>query len=77
MTTPARSRVAVVVDSHEGEVTNKRRAVLAHVFTTTTGAMKHVFGGLPGCNHPWYPLVGRKRVKQALQSEWGKLFQGY
>jgi uncharacterized protein (DUF362 family) len=25
----------------------------------------------------WYPLFGRKRVKQALQSEWGKLFQSY
>jgi len=25
----------------------------------------------------WYPLFGRKRVKQALQTEWGKLFQSY
>jgi uncharacterized protein (DUF362 family) len=28
-------------------------------------------------NYFWYPLVGRKRVKQALQTEWGKLFQSY
>lgn len=28
-------------------------------------------------NYLWYPLVGRKRVKQALQTEWGKLFQSY
>lgn len=25
----------------------------------------------------WYPLIGRGRVKAALQSEWGKLFQSY
>jgi uncharacterized protein (DUF362 family) len=25
----------------------------------------------------WYPFVGRKRVKQALQTDWGKLFQSY
>jgi len=25
----------------------------------------------------WYPLFGRKRVKQALGTEWGKLFQSY
>jgi uncharacterized protein (DUF362 family) len=25
----------------------------------------------------WYPLVGRGRVRAALQSEWGKLFQSY
>jgi hypothetical protein len=25
----------------------------------------------------WYPLFGRKRVKQALQTEWGRLFQRY
>ena len=25
----------------------------------------------------WYPLVGRGRVKAALQTEWGKLFQSY
>jgi hypothetical protein len=25
----------------------------------------------------WYPLFGRRRVKQALQTEWGKLFQRY
>jgi len=28
-------------------------------------------------NYLWYPLVGRKRVKQALQTEWGGLFQSY
>jgi len=25
----------------------------------------------------WYPLIGRRRVKQALQSEWGPIFQRY
>ena len=25
----------------------------------------------------WYPVIGRGRVKAALQTEWGKLFQGY
>jgi len=25
----------------------------------------------------WYPLIGRGRVKAALQTEWGKLFLGY
>jgi uncharacterized protein (DUF362 family) len=25
----------------------------------------------------WYPVVGRKRVKDALQTKWGKLFEGY
>jgi uncharacterized protein (DUF362 family) len=25
----------------------------------------------------WYPLVGRKRVKKALSSEWGRLFKSY
>jgi len=25
----------------------------------------------------WYPFVGKKRVKQALQTEWGELFDGY
>ncbi len=25
----------------------------------------------------WYPLIGRGRVKAALQTEWGKLFQRY
>jgi uncharacterized protein (DUF362 family) len=25
----------------------------------------------------WYPFVGRKRVKAALQTKWGKLFQSY
>ena len=25
----------------------------------------------------WYPVVGRKRVKQALDTKWGKLFAGY
>ncbi len=25
----------------------------------------------------WYPFVGRKRVKQALQTEWGRLFESY
>jgi len=25
----------------------------------------------------WYPLIGRRRVKQALQTEWGRLFQAY
>lgn len=25
----------------------------------------------------WYPFVGRKRVKAALQTEWGQLFQSY
>ena len=25
----------------------------------------------------WYPLVGRRRVKQALQTEWGQLFSRY
>lgn len=28
-------------------------------------------------NFYWYPLFGRKRVKQALQTEWGRLFQSY
>lgn len=28
-------------------------------------------------NLMWYPLVGRGRVRAALQSEWGKLFQSY
>jgi len=28
-------------------------------------------------NYLWYPLVGRKRAKQALQTEWGRLFQSY
>jgi uncharacterized protein (DUF362 family) len=28
-------------------------------------------------NYLWYPLAGRKRVKQGLQTEWGKLFQSY
>jgi hypothetical protein len=25
----------------------------------------------------WYPFVGRRRVKAALQTKWGKLFQRY
>ena len=25
----------------------------------------------------WYPLIGHKRVKEALQSEWGRLFREY
>jgi hypothetical protein len=25
----------------------------------------------------WYPFVGRKRVRQALDTEWGKLFASY
>ncbi len=25
----------------------------------------------------WYPFIGRKRVKAALQTKWGKLFQSY
>jgi uncharacterized protein (DUF362 family) len=25
----------------------------------------------------WYPFVGRKRVRQALRTEWGELFQSY
>ncbi|RJP67946.1 MAG: DUF362 domain-containing protein [Candidatus Abyssobacteria bacterium SURF_17] len=25
----------------------------------------------------WYPLVGRKRVKEALETKWGKLFNQY
>lgn len=25
----------------------------------------------------WYPVVGRKRVKQALHTKWGQLFAGY
>lgn len=25
----------------------------------------------------WYPLVGKKRVSEALQTKWGKLFQQY
>ena len=25
----------------------------------------------------WYPLFGRKRVRQALQTEWGRLFERY
>jgi len=25
----------------------------------------------------WYPLIGRRRVKQALATEWGKLFRRY
>ena len=25
----------------------------------------------------WYPVVGRKRVKQALDTKWGQLFAGY
>ncbi|MDQ3613389.1 MAG: DUF362 domain-containing protein, partial [Chloroflexota bacterium] len=25
----------------------------------------------------WYPVVGRKRVKQALGTKWGQLFQSY
>jgi uncharacterized protein (DUF362 family) len=25
----------------------------------------------------WYPLIGRRRVKKALRSEWGKLFLSY
>jgi uncharacterized protein (DUF362 family) len=25
----------------------------------------------------WYPVVGRKRVKQALDTKWGRLFAGY
>jgi uncharacterized protein (DUF362 family) len=28
-------------------------------------------------NYFWYPFIGRKRVKQALQTEWGRLFQSY
>ncbi len=28
-------------------------------------------------NYLWYPLVGRGRAKQALQTEWGRLFQNY
>ena len=28
-------------------------------------------------NYLWYPLVGRRRAKQALQTEWGRLFQDY
>jgi hypothetical protein len=25
----------------------------------------------------WYPVVGRKRVKQALDTKWGRLFESY
>jgi len=25
----------------------------------------------------WYPFVGRKRVREALQTDWGRLFQSY
>jgi hypothetical protein len=25
----------------------------------------------------WYPFVGRKRVKAALQTKWGRLFESY
>ena len=25
----------------------------------------------------WYNLVGRRRMKRALQTKWGRLFQGY
>jgi len=25
----------------------------------------------------WYPLIGRRRVKQAMATEWGKLFRRY
>jgi uncharacterized protein (DUF362 family) len=25
----------------------------------------------------WYPLIGRRRVKKALNSEWGRLFKSY
>ena len=25
----------------------------------------------------WYPLVGKKRVREMLKTEWGKLFQTY
>jgi hypothetical protein len=25
----------------------------------------------------WYPLIGRSRVKKALQTEWGQLFSAY
>jgi uncharacterized protein (DUF362 family) len=25
----------------------------------------------------WYPLIGKRRVRQALQTPWGKLFQSY
>ncbi len=28
-------------------------------------------------NYFWYPMLGRRRVKQALQTEWGKLFKSY
>jgi hypothetical protein len=28
-------------------------------------------------NFYWYPFFGRRRVKQALQTEWGRLFQSY
>jgi hypothetical protein len=28
-------------------------------------------------NYLWYPIVGRGRVKQAYQTEWGKLFKSY
>jgi len=25
----------------------------------------------------WYPLIGRRRVREALKTEWGRLFQSY
>jgi len=25
----------------------------------------------------WYPLIGRRRVKKALQGAWGELFKSY
>lgn len=25
----------------------------------------------------WYPFIGKRRVKEALETEWGKLFQSY
>ena len=25
----------------------------------------------------WYPFVGRKRVEEALQTKWGRLFESY
>jgi hypothetical protein len=28
-------------------------------------------------NYYWYPFVGRKRVQDALQTKWGRLFAQY
>jgi hypothetical protein len=25
----------------------------------------------------WYPTIGKKRIKEFLQTEWGKIFQNY